>query len=93
MGESIEAFVTQLRLKAKTCEFGNHEESLIRDRIVIGCQEARLQERMLREPDLNLTKAIDFCRAAETTKEQVKQMQAKEQPSVATNHFIDLFSR
>ena len=32
----LEAFVTQLRLKAKTCDVGNQEESLIRDCIFKG---------------------------------------------------------
>lgn len=55
MDKSIEAFGTHLQLRAKTYEFGNQKESMICDRIVIECQEAKLQKRMLREPDLNLT--------------------------------------
>jgi hypothetical protein len=74
-GESIDSFVTSLRLRAKSCEFGDQEESLIRDRIVIGCSDTRLQERLLREAELNLQKTLNICRAAEATKEQVKQLQ------------------
>lgn len=71
-GESIDAFVTKLRTKAKSCRFGDQEESLIRDRIVIGCPDDRLQERLLREPDLDLLKTLSLCRAAETTREQLR---------------------
>lgn len=71
-GESIDGFVTSLRLRAKTCEFADQEESLIRDRIVLGCTDSRLQERLLRESDLSLTKALQVCRAAEATAEQMK---------------------
>jgi len=71
-GENIDTFVTSLRLKAKTCDFGTQEESMIRDRIVLGCPDQRLQERLLREPDLTLTKALTICRAAEATKEQLR---------------------
>jgi hypothetical protein len=74
-GESIDSFVTSLRLRAKSCEFGDQEESLIRDRIVIGCSDTRLQERLLRETELSLQKTLNICRAAEATKEQVKQLQ------------------
>jgi len=71
-GENIDAFVTSLRLKAKSCDFGTQEDSMIRDRIVLGCPDPRLQERLLREPDLTLTKAQTICRAAEATKEQLR---------------------
>jgi hypothetical protein len=73
-GESIDAFVTTLRLRAKSCAFGDQEESLIRDRVVIGCSDFRVQERLLREPDLSLEKALTICRAAEATKEQIKSL-------------------
>jgi hypothetical protein len=71
-GESIDAFVTTLRLRARTCEFGDQEESLIRDRLVISCPDARLQERLLRENEESLAKVVDICRAAETSQQQLK---------------------
>jgi hypothetical protein len=55
-GESIDAFVTTLRLRARTCKFGDQEESLIRDRLMISCPDARLQERLLRENEESLAK-------------------------------------
>ena len=66
-GESIDAFVTSLRQKAKSCEFGAQTDSMIRDRVVLGCPDVRLQERLLREPDMDLQKALVICRAAEST--------------------------
>lgn len=76
-GESIDTFVTTLRQKVKSCDFGNQTESLIRDRIVLGCPDARLQERLLREPDLDLLKALNICRAAESTKAQLQSIQGE----------------
>ena len=64
--------MTSLHLRAKSCEFGDQEESLIRNRILIGCIDPRLQERLLCEVNLNLLKALNICRATEATKEQVK---------------------
>ena len=78
-GESIDMFVTTLRQKAKTCEFGDQTESMIRDRVVLGCPDARLQERLLRETDLDLVKAMNICRAAESTKAQLQTMKAEVQ--------------
>lgn len=75
--ESIDVFVTSLRLKAKTCELGEQEESIIRDRIVLWCLDVSLQEWLLRENDLTLTETLQICRAAETTKQQMKLLRNK----------------
>lgn len=48
---------------------------MIRDRIVMGILDKTTQERLLRESQLTLTKAIEFCRAIEISKQQSKTMQ------------------
>lgn len=70
--ETIDAFVTELKSKAKDCEFGDLHDSLIRDRIVCGIREDNVRGRLLREADLTLDKAIDVCRASGITSSQVK---------------------
>lgn len=60
--------LTELQKAASTCEFAE-EESLIRDRIVLGTRDKAVQERMLREPNLTLTKAAAYCRAAEASRQ------------------------
>ena len=65
--ESSDQCVTELRILASTCEFETLKDGLIRDRIICG-----IQNRLLREADLTLKKAIDICRAAEVSREQVK---------------------
>jgi transposase InsO family protein len=69
--ESIDAFVTDLKVKASSCEFGTLEKSLIKDRIVCGVVSDSVRERMLREKDLTLEKAVQICRAAELSTTQV----------------------
>ena len=46
-GESFDTFITDLKLKAKTCEFENLTESLIKDRIVAGVNNEYLRARLL----------------------------------------------
>uniref|UniRef100_H2ZRT5 Tick transposon n=1 Tax=Latimeria chalumnae TaxID=7897 RepID=H2ZRT5_LATCH len=75
--ESIEEFVTNLKLKSRSCHFGQIQESLIRDRLVIGCSDHKVRERLLRDCELTLEKAIRICQAAELTKKQISVM-AKE---------------
>lgn len=70
--ESIDAYVTDLKNKAKDCEFAQLQDSLIRDRIVCGIINDQVRGRLLREADLTLDKAIDICRASEITTSQVK---------------------
>lgn len=73
-GETVDQYVTELRNRSKTCEFGGLTDSLIKDRLVCGIPDNGLRERLLREQDLNLEKAINMCRAAETVKTQAKEL-------------------
>ena len=73
-GESIDHLVTDLRTKARTCEFGELTDSLIRDRIIEGVNNDGIRSRLLREADLPLQKALDICRASEATTTQMKSL-------------------
>ena len=59
-----------------------HKKSLIRDRLVLGCLDQRLPERLQRETDLTLKKAINLGRIAETTKEKLKTLQMETNSNV-----------
>ena len=72
--ESIDLWVKELRIRASTCEFGDQEDLMIRDKVVFGVYDKRMKERMLREPDLSLHKAVDLCHASESTKQQLREM-------------------
>lgn len=73
-GEMIDQYATDLRTKAKSCEFGTLCDSLIRDRIVCGIIDDKLRARLLRESDLTLKKTMDICRANEVSLDQVKSL-------------------
>ena len=73
-GETIDQYVTDLRCKAKHCEFGTLTDSLIRDRIVCGVLSDRTRSRLLKDPTLTLDGAIDICRADEATAVQMKSL-------------------
>ncbi len=53
-GETIEAYVSTLRNKAKTCNFGALTDELIRDRLVCGIDNDSVRRVLLRESDLTL---------------------------------------
>ena len=48
---SFDIFVTDLRRKAEYRDFGAIKDSLIRDQIVVGINDPKLRERLLRETD------------------------------------------
>ena len=65
-------YVTELRKIAKSCELGDLHDSLIGDRIICGIKSDKVRARLLREPDLALTKVIETCRATELSKSQLQ---------------------
>ena len=73
-GETIDTFVTRLREKAATCEYGQLKDELIRDKIVLGIANESTRRRLLRGRDLTLITAIEICRAAELTEIRMRVM-------------------
>lgn len=73
--EPFTNFLTDLKRLIKSCEFGDQQDSLLRDRIILGIADKSLQERMLREVDLSLEKIVKLCRATEMGRDQAKELQ------------------
>lgn len=71
-GETIEAYVCTLRNMAKTCNFGQLKDELIRDRIGCGISSDTVRRSLLKETDLPLAKAIRICQINEATEQHSK---------------------
>ncbi|KAJ6649630.1 hypothetical protein Bhyg_04868, partial [Pseudolycoriella hygida] len=76
-GENFDSFLTDIQKLIRTCEYGEEEKNALRDRIVIGIRDSRLQEKLLAIEDITSEKAITLCRAAELAKSQAKEVQGK----------------
>ena len=74
-GIAVDRFITELRQKSKDCEFGRNEVDMIRDKVMLSINDTRLKERLLRDNELTLCKAVDICRSAELAKTQIQVMQ------------------
>jgi hypothetical protein len=84
--EPIDAFVATLRSKALKCNFGDQVDRMIRDRIVFTCVDRRTKEALIRTEDLDLTKAVRVCRAAEAARDSMRELGSSSvlsDPSVA----------
>ncbi|XP_063368298.1 uncharacterized protein LOC134656717 [Cydia amplana] len=88
-GESIEQYAFELRKLSATCEFGTLMQDLIRDRLICGIKEDALRERLLREPELTLSKSLDICNLAQMSKMQagaIKQESVEHNAHVVENN-------
>ena len=79
MNESIDAYVSALRSIVKSCNFAALEESLLRDRVVIGIRDDGARRKLLQTRNLDLKTALDICRANETSSKQVREMKPSEE--------------
>ena len=66
------SFTIDLRLKSQTCEFGSLQDSLIRDRVVLGIRDSTIKERLLRDSELTLVRATCICKANLAVQAQMK---------------------
>ena len=84
-GESVEAYITDLKQKAKTCEFIQLHDSLIRDRFISGVNSEQLRRVLLKERDLTLARTIELPQLDEITQTCLKQFKK--------NRYIDYVSK
>ena len=62
-GESIATFISELRALTEFCNFGATLETMIRDRLVCSVNDVGIQKRLLSEPGLTYTKAVELRKA------------------------------
>ena len=72
--ENIDQYVTELRRLAKDCAYGDLAAEMIRDRIVCGTSDARVQGKLLQAETLDLPKAINIARGIEISTHQMKDL-------------------
>jgi hypothetical protein len=73
-GERFDTYLGELRRMAKSCSFGEVEESMLRDRIVVGIRDDTTRHKLLQIRDLTLAKAVDICKASEDASRQLRAM-------------------
>ncbi|KAI8114701.1 hypothetical protein CVS40_12951 [Lucilia cuprina] len=72
--EPIDDFVRDLKELSSSCEFGNVSE-MVRDRIVLGIADTKLEEKLLKMDDIGIEAIILECRIYEKQKQQIKEVQ------------------
>ena len=73
--ESVLEFVAALRHLSNDCEFGDTLSMMLRDRLVCGVEDERIQRRLLQETDLTFDKALNTANAMETAARNAVELQ------------------
>ena len=74
-GETVQQFVTALKLLVKDCEYGQAEDDTVRDRIVFGTKSAKVREKLIDiGSDLTLERAIEVARVDKVSVQQLKEI-------------------
>ncbi|XP_037279677.1 uncharacterized protein LOC119172626 [Rhipicephalus microplus] len=73
-GESVQAFIVEIRKLAHNCNFSSMLERMLRDRIVCGVRSKNLQKQLLAKKDLTLAEAEALALAAESAELGSQQM-------------------
>ena len=73
-GETVHQFVAALRNLSKHCNFGSTLNIMMRDRLVVGMDDEKIQRKLLQEPGLTFEKALEIAVAMETTNKNLKEL-------------------
>ncbi|XP_044756800.1 uncharacterized protein K02A2.6-like [Coccinella septempunctata] len=88
--ESVDEYVTQLKHLSLNCEFNNLNDSLIKDRLVLGIKDKNVKDRLLRTKNLDLIKAVEICKSAEVTHKQLEVLCSSNSSSATRTEEVDL---
>ena len=97
-GENVSTYVSELRKLSEYCNFGDTLEDMLRDRLVCGINDKRVQRRLLAEPGLTFAKALELAQAVETAESNAKQLEQVTQSTIvhalsSEKKGVDLFDR
>ena len=82
--ESFNAYLSDLKIKAASCMFGDLKNDLMVDRIVCGIQSDTVRKLLLRTEDLTLDKAVKICQIHELSETRVQELQKEKTEKSAT---------
>lgn len=77
--ETFDNFLSDLRRLVKSCDYGNVEECILRDRIVVVASDNSTRRKLLQKRNLDLNEAIDICKASELASKQLRAMSSPDE--------------
>jgi len=86
--ETIAEFVAQLRKLSENCNFGTQLDFMLRDRLVCGIRDEDIQRKLLCDPTLTLTTAMDIALAGEAALRQASEIRRNNEHSDSTVNLV-----
>ena len=80
-GEGVAEFLEGLQKLSEHCNFGETLDNMLKDRLMCGINDAKIQRRLLAEPELTLKKAIDLALALESASNNLLDLSGKTESS------------
>lgn len=72
--ESISTYISELRKLTRNCEFGGSLEDMLRDRLVCGVRNNKIQQKLLSEATLTFAQAVSLSSATERAEQNLKDL-------------------
>ena len=69
--ETLEAYVTRLKILIKDCNYDDQRDKQLRDQVVFGCLDDKLRQKLFEVDDLTLQKTLDTCVAFQASRRQM----------------------
>lgn len=83
-GESVSTYVAELKAIAEFCDFSNLEQ-MLRDQLVCGIADLRIQKRLLQDAALTYKTALETALSMEMANKDATQLQRPGPPSTTVN--------
>jgi len=91
--ESVAAFVAELKKISEHCGFqGAVLNDMLRDRLICGIADAKMQRRLLAEPNIDFEKALTLVQAMEAAERNTQDLQKTSAPSTTAAASVELHS-
>ena len=87
--ESVRTYVAELRKLSEHCDYGDQLTEMLRDRLVCGINDVRIQTKLLSEKDLKFEQAFEIATAMETAKENSQSINS----AVGVNHSVHYLNK
>lgn len=76
--ESFDEFLTKAKNQIKKCEYGTLQDSILKDKIIIGIRSSILREKILSGDELTLEQTVKMCKASELATIQLETINKEE---------------
>ncbi len=82
--ETVATFVAELRHLAMHCQYGDSLNDMLRDRLICGIDNKRIQCRLLSEKDVDFKRALEVAQAMESADKDSQHLQSVAAPVTET---------